>query len=149
VRSRFGRGDPKGTRAELPPEGDAETTPLPQIGEGRFKEQVMLFAIGIYGGFLQAGVALFILLISVRFFGHSALRINAIKLPLVMTFTVPAFVIFVLAGQVRWWPGLLLATGSSLGSFLGVRLTMHWGEELIMRAVTIILIITGIGLVLP
>jgi len=148
VRERSGRRA-KAARPAVPPSDEPEAVPPLPIAGATWKEPALLFVIGIYGGFLQAGVALFILLISVRFFGHSALRINAIKLPLVMTFTVPAFVIFVWAGQVRWWPGLLLAAGSSLGSFLGVRMTMHWGEELIMRAVTVILIVTGIALVLP
>jgi len=129
----------------------ADSTPGTEIAVppgARFKEPALLFLIGIYGGFLQAGVALFILLVTVRLFGESALRVNAIKLPLVMTFTVPAFLIFVWAGQVSWWPGLLLAAGSVVGSFLGVRVTMLGGPTLIMRAVTVVLVVTGLVLVL-
>lgn len=132
-------------RAEKEPRG-AER-PAPWAG-AQLKEQALLFLIGIYGGFLQAGVALFILLVSVHLFGESALRVNAIKLPLVMTFTVPAFLIFIWAGQVKWWPGCLLAGGSAVGSLVGVRLTMLGGAALIMRAVTVVLLVTGVALLL-
>lgn len=130
------------------PEGEVDQV-LPPIAGKAWKEPVLLFLIGIYGGFLQAGVALFVLLVCVRLFGESALRMNAIKLPLVMTFTVPSFLIFIGAGQVAWWPGLLLAFGSVIGSLLGVRLTMSRGPTFIMRAAMVVLLVTGVALILP
>jgi uncharacterized membrane protein YfcA len=123
--------------------------PRASIPGRAWKEPALLFLLGIYGGFLQAGVALFVLLVCVRLFGESALRMNAIKLPLVMTFTVPSFLIFIGAGQVAWWPGLLLAGGSVVGSLLGVRLTMSRGPTFIMRAAMIVLLVTGVALVWP
>jgi uncharacterized membrane protein YfcA len=136
----------KGKEKALESEPEQPRGPIP----GRaWKEPALLFLLGIYGGFLQAGVALFVLLVCVRLFGESALRMNAIKLPLVMTFTVPSFLIFIGAGQVAWWPGLLLAGGSVVGSLLGVRLTMSRGPTFIMRAAMIVLLVTGVALVWP
>jgi len=131
-----------------PAERASEAPHAPIAGKA-WKEPALLFLIGIYGGFLQAGVALFILLVCVRLFGESPLRMNAVKLPLVMTFTVPSFLIFIGAGQVAWWPGLLLASGSVAGSLLGVRLTMARGPTFIMRAAMVVLLITGVALVWP
>lgn len=106
----------------------------------------LFFVIGVYGGFLQAGVGLWILLSSTAVFGVDALRANTVKLPLVMTFTLPALLIFAWAGQVDWVRGLLLAVGTVGGTLVGVRLTLEGGARLILRAVTLVLFGTGVYL---
>src|SRR5690606_24663876 len=100
----------------------------------------LFFLIGVYGGFLQAGVGLWILLSTTSLLGQDALRTNTVKLPLVMTFTLPAVVIFLFAGQIRWLPGVLLGVGNVLGTFVGVRLTLEGGARLILRAVMVVLL---------
>lgn len=102
-----------------------------------------LFLVGIYGGFIQAGVGLWILLTSTGLFGLDALRANTVKLPLTLTFTVPAFLIFLQADLIRWIPGLVLAAGTVLGAIVGVRLSLKGGAPLIMKAVTAVLLVTG------
>jgi uncharacterized membrane protein YfcA len=107
-----------------------------------------LFVIGMYGGFIQAGVGLWILLGSTALFGVDAVRANTVKLPLTLTFTVPALLIFLQADMVRWVPGLILAAGTLAGSALGVRLSLRGGAPLILRAVTVVLFATGVHLLL-
>jgi uncharacterized membrane protein YfcA len=108
-----------------------------------------LFLIGIYGGFIQAGVGLWILLASTNLFALDPVRANTVKLPLTLTFTVPAVVIFFSADMVAWIPGLILALGTVLGAIVGVRLSLKGGATLILRAVTAVLIVTGVHLLLP
>jgi hypothetical protein len=122
----------------------AETRP--RLGAlGRF---FAFLLVGVYGGFLQAGVGLWILLCSTSLLGVDALRANSVKLPLVMTFTLPAIAIFLYADQIRVVPGLLLGLGNVLGTFVGVRLSLKGGAALIFRAVTLVLLITGLYLLL-
>ncbi len=102
-----------------------------------------LFLIGIYGGFIQAGVGLWILIGASSLFSVSVLRTNSVKLPLTLTFTVPALLIFLQADMVRWFPGMLLAIGTVLGTLVGVRMTLKGGEKVILRAVLVVLILTG------
>lgn len=106
----------------------------------------IFFVIGMYGGFLQAGAGLWILLSSTALFGVDALRANTVKLPLIMTFTLPALLIFAWADQVDWLRGLLLALGTVGGTLVGVRLTLEGGAILILRAVTLVLFGTGLYL---
>jgi uncharacterized membrane protein YfcA len=108
-----------------------------------------LFVVGIYGGFIQAGVGLWILLSSTALFGVDALKANTVKLPLTLTFTVPAVFIFLQADMVEWVPGCILAFGTVLGAMVGVRLSLEGGEKLIRRAVTAVLVVTGVHLLWP
>lgn len=107
---------------------------------------VALFFVGVYGGFIQAGVGLWILLSASNLFGESTVRANSVKLPLTLTFTVPALVLFAEAQLVALLPGTLLALGTVLGTFVGVRLSLKGGETLILRAVTLVLLVTGLQL---
>lgn len=108
----------------------------------------LFFLIGIYGGFIQAGVGLWILLGTTALFGVETLRANTVKLPLTLTFTIPAFLVFLHADMVSWIPGLILALGTVLGAVVGVRLSLKGGTKLIMRAVIAVLLITGVNLLL-
>lgn len=108
-----------------------------------------LFIVGVYGGFIQAGVGLWILLASTGLFASDAVRANSVKLPLTLTFTFPALLIFLHADMVHWIPGLILALGTVLGTVVGVRLSIRGGAPLIFRAVTVVLFATGIRLLFP
>lgn len=107
-----------------------------------------LFVVGVYGGFIQAGVGLLILIGSTSLFGVGALRANTVKLPLTLTFTVPAFLLFLHTGMVAWVPGIILALGTVLGTLVGVRLSLKGGDVLILRCVTAVLLVTGVRLLL-
>ncbi len=106
-----------------------------------------LFLVGLYGGFIQAGVGLWILICATALFRIPALQANAAKLALTLTFTIPALCIFWYAGLVRWVPGTILAVGTVLGTMVGVKLTLQGGEKFILPAVTLVLVVTGLKLV--
>lgn len=108
-----------------------------------------LFVVGMYGGFIQAGVGLWILLASGGLFAADTMKANSVKLPLTLTFTAPALLIFLQADMVRWIPGLILAFGTVLGTAVGVRLSLQGGAPLILRAVTVVLVVTGVRLLFP
>ena len=68
----------------------------------------VFFSIGIYGGFVQAGVGFF-LLAGTTFAGLDLVRGNAVKVLTVLTFSVVSLAIFATAGKVVWVMGLTLA----------------------------------------
>jgi len=88
------------------------------------------FAIGIYGGAIQAGVGILLVLTLSRA-GHDLVRSNSIKLVVVAAFTALAVAIFVLEDQVVWTPALLLAAATSLGAVAGARLAVRGGDRVI------------------
>ena len=85
---------------------------------------LLFFVIGVYGGFIQAGVSLFVLAALVLGTGHDLVHGNAMKLLIVLVFNITAFIIFIMNAQVNWWLGGLLAIGQSLGAWGAARFAL-------------------------
>lgn len=81
---------------------------------------LVMFVLGVYGGFLQAGVGVFLLAALVLVGNYSLKNANAIKLLVVLAFTVPALVLFFYYGKVHLGFGLLMGVFQSIGAWLGV-----------------------------
>lgn len=88
---------------------------------------IIFFAIGIYGGFIQAGVGIFLLSGLVLITGYDLVRANAVKVLIILFFTVFALIIFVLNDQVRWFVGLILAVGNMSGAWVASRMAVERG----------------------
>lgn len=78
-------------------------------------------AIGIYGGFLQAGVGIFLLAGMVLISKFSLKQANGIKLFVVFLFTAPALALFIYYGKVHFGYGLLMGIFQSIGAWIGVK----------------------------
>lgn len=81
----------------------------------------VMFLIGIYGGFIQAGIGLFLLAGLVLGVGYNLQYANTIKLIIVLAYAFPVLLVFVWNNQVDWFLGLLTALGQGLGAFVGAR----------------------------
>jgi uncharacterized membrane protein YfcA len=79
---------------------------------------LLFFAIGIYGGFIQAGIGVFLLSALVMGAGYDLRHANAIKLMIVLAITFVALSVFLYLNLVDWQLGLLLAIGQSMGAWL-------------------------------
>lgn len=103
----------------------------------------LFFAIGAYGGAIQAGVGL-VLVAALARSGLDLVRANSVKVTLVAAFTALAVGVFVVLGQVVWAPALWLAASASLGAVIGTRLAVRGGERLI-RPVLIVAVVALSG----
>ncbi|MEZ4280650.1 MAG: sulfite exporter TauE/SafE family protein [Myxococcota bacterium] len=90
----------------------------------------LFFAIGFYGGSIQAGVGIFVIAALARS-GVDLIRANAIKVILVGALTLVALPVFILHHQVHWPYAIATATGFSLGGELGARFAARGGERVI------------------
>ncbi len=79
------------------------------------------FAIGVYGGFIQAGVGIFLLAALVLIARHTLSSGNAIKLLVVAAYSIPTLVIFYMHDQVHFGFGLSMAVFQSIGAWIGVK----------------------------
>ncbi|UBM58141.1 sulfite exporter TauE/SafE family protein [Marinilongibacter aquaticus] len=86
-----------------------------------WKSLSVFFLIGVYGGFLQAGVGVFLLAAMVLVSGFNLKRANGVKLLMVFIFTIPSLLVFIYYGKVVWLYGLLMGTFQSVGAWLGVK----------------------------
>lgn len=109
---------------------------------------ILLFLVGVYGGFIQAGVGIFLLALLVLELGFDLVSANAAKLLLVLLMTAPALLIFAFVNQVVWSVGLLLAVGQSVGAFVAARFASRKqdAEIWIRRLLLIVLPATTIKL---
>lgn len=118
----------------------------PSLGPvGRF---IVFFAVGAYGGFIQAGVGFFLLAGLVLGAGHNLAGSNAIKNLIVFFFTIAALGIFIVNDQVRWDLGLLLAAGNALGAWIAARMAVARGAPFVRWALIIILALASVGMLI-
>jgi hypothetical protein len=92
---------------------------------------LIFFAIGVYGGFIQAGVGIFLLAGLVLSAGYDLVRANAVKVLIVLLFTVSALAVFVMNQQVVWGIGFILAIGQMLGAWVAARMAVKRGAAFV------------------
>jgi uncharacterized membrane protein YfcA len=107
-------------------------------------EVPLFFAIGVYGGFIQAGVGIFMLAGLVLGAGFTLVNANAVKNLIVLVFTVEALVVFVLSDQVRWGLGLVLGLGEAAGAWVAVRRAVGRGAACV-RGVVVVSVVLAAG----
>lgn len=100
-------------------------------GSPKFWRIVIFFFIGIYGGFIQAGVGFFLLAGLVLAVGTDLVKANALKVFIILIYTGFALVIFFINGQVDLRVGLILAVGNMLGAWIGARTAVSWGPRFV------------------
>lgn len=97
-------------------------------------QRVGFFAVGLYGGAVQAGVGLLIVA-ALAASGADLVRANSVKVILNGALTAVAAVVFLIQGLVQWPAALVLAAGFGLGGALGARLSVRGGERFLRPAI--------------
>lgn len=85
----------------------------------------LLFAAGVYGGFVQAGVGFVLIAAIAGGLRYDLIKTNALKLICTLAFTAIALVVFIWRDQVAWVPGIILAVAAMLGAKVGVALALN------------------------
>ncbi|HAC79483.1 MAG: sulfite exporter TauE/SafE family protein [Candidatus Binatia bacterium] len=106
------------------------------------KSFITFFAIGLYGGFAQAGVGIFLLAGLGGLLRYDLVHANGMKSAIAAAFTALSLLIFLAAGQVEWLPGLALAAGMVLGARVAVFLAIKSGNVLLHRIVLVLVLIS-------
>jgi len=101
--------------------------------------------VGIYGGFVQAGVGFIVLALTTRT-GFDLVRGNAIKVLSILVLIIVSLLLFAWQEKVDWRTGCVLGLGTLLGGQLGVKLTILKGHKWIRVFVTITIILFAIKL---
>jgi uncharacterized membrane protein YfcA len=129
----------------LKPERFIATRVAPR--QGRLLVEVPLFfAIGVYGGFLQVSVGLFLLAGLVLASGYELVGANAMKNLIVLLVTVAALVVFISNDQVDWTLGLLLGAGQALGAWAAAHFAVTLGAQFVRWAVIVISVVSALAL---
>ncbi len=120
-------------------------------GSGRTSKiiaMVVFFFIGIYGGFIQAGVGLLIITALRLLTGMDLIRTNATKVLVIFFYTVVALGIFIMDKQVDWTLGATLAIGNATGAWIGSHWSVEKGEKWVKVVLVVAVLALSVNLVL-
>ncbi len=106
----------------------------------------LMFAVGVYGAFIQVSVGVFILAALVLGAGFNLTEANALKLVIILVVTAIAMVIFLTQpGLINWWLGALMAVGQSIGAWLAARFaTSRKNANVWIRRLLIVVVVASI-----
>lgn len=144
-KARKGAGSPDEGGADAtmdPPDG----APAPPDGlAARFALGAGFFAVGVYGGFVQAGTGLLFLAVAL-WADFDLVRGNALKVLIILLWTPVSLFLFAASAKVDWGAGLALAVGNLVGALAGVHLTVLKGHRWVRRVVTGTVIVFAVAL---
>jgi hypothetical protein len=103
------------------------------------------FLVGIYGGYIQAGVG-FLIITVLLMQNINLVHGNAIKLTIITFFSITALIIFQHSGLVHWGMGAMLGVGNMLGGWLGTHVAIRKGHIFIQRTVTVAVVVFALKL---
>ena len=125
----------------LSPKQKKKTRSLP-----KWAEFIIFLAVGFYGGFIQAGVG-FIFLVTLNLVeDYDLIRANAVKVFIILCYTIFSVIIFALSGKILWMYGLALACGNSIGAYIGVKAAITGGEKIVKIVLTLAIVIACLKL---
>ena len=104
------------------------------------------FFIGVYGGFLQAGVGIVIMLLLTQINRMNLLRTNSVKAFSVFIYSIAAVLIFALDGKILWMVGFWMVLGSVVGAWLSSRWSVKKGDKVIRITLLIMILYMAIKL---
>ena len=102
---------------------------------------MIFFFLGIYGGFIQAGIGFLIIATLTTIHGFNMSHTNSIKVFVILCYTFAAVIVFYVEGKIRWEYGLTLAVGNSIGGWLGSRWSVGKSDRLI-RMILLIMVVS-------
>ncbi len=128
----------------LRPKRWLEGTRIHFEGRPSFLQLIIFFFIGIYGGFIQAGVGVFLLAGLVLSAGYNLVYANAVKTLIVLLFTIPALIIFIRGGQVDWLIGIALAIGNAAGGWFAAKMAVERGAIFVRYVLIGVVVISAV-----
>jgi uncharacterized membrane protein YfcA len=106
----------------------------------------IMVSLGFYGGFIQVGIGFLLMLSLHRVLQLSLVYVNMHKVFIVLIYTVPALIIFIVTGNVNWFYGISLAAGTWTGAWWSAKFAVKRGEKIIKIVMIIAIIIMSLKL---
>lgn len=104
---------------------------------------IISFFIGVYGGFIQAGVGFFLLAGLVLGAGFDLVKANALKVFIILLYTPFAISIFIFNSQINYKIGLILALGNMSGALVASKFATEKGAKFVRYVVLVVLLLAS------
>jgi len=106
----------------------------------------VFFFVGVYGGFIQAGVGFIMLLVLSSINNFSLVKSNAVKVTVVLIYTIAAVAVFAYNDKINWTMGLTLALGTAIGGWVASRWSVNKGDQLVRKFLIVMVTLMAIKL---
>ena len=110
---------------------------------------IAFFFVGIYGGFIQAGIGFVILLLLSSINQFSLVKSNAIKVFVALVYSLAAVAVFAYNDAINWKYGLILSVGNATGGWIVSRWSVNKGDGFVKKVLIIMVIAMAIKLWFP
>ncbi len=107
---------------------------------------LVFFFVGVYGGYIQAGVGFIMLIVLSSINGLSLVKSNAVKVFVALIYSLAAVAVFLYNDLISWKYGLVLSLGNALGGWTMSRYSVQKGDGFVRIALIIIISIMAIKL---
>ena len=107
---------------------------------------ILMFFVGLYGGFIQIGIGFLFLPILNRTLGLDLVRVNMHKTFIISFYTTAALIVFAWQVEIFWILGICLAVGTSIGAWLSAHVQVSRGERIIKAVLNTVLVLIIIKL---
>jgi uncharacterized protein len=107
---------------------------------------ILFFFIGIYGGFVQAGIGFMVIAVLSIVNNLSLVKSNYVKVFAAIVYTGVSVIVFALQGKIVWITGFILAIGHALGGWYASRWSVDKGEVWIKRIMIISILAMAVKL---
>lgn len=115
-------------------------------GKYKWMGYIAFFFVGIYGGFLHAGIGFIMMLALIKINRFSLVKTNSIKVLVALVYTAAALVVFIVKDVINWEAGLILAIGSATGGWLGSTFSIKKGDVWIKRILLVAILVMAVKL---
>ena len=105
--------------------------------KNKFISIFLFFFVGIYGGFIHAGVGIIILTILSSINNMKLSNANSIKVFVALAFSITSLLVFIYEDKVNWIYGINIGIGSALGGWIASRWSYNKSDKIIKIILTI------------
>ena len=107
---------------------------------------ICFFFIGIYGGFVQAGIGFLVIGVLSLVNNLSLVKSNYVKVFAAIVYTAASVAVFAYEGKIIWKIGFILAIGHAMGGWYASRWSVDKGEVWIKRVMIVSVLAMAIQL---
>jgi len=131
-------------KPDLSPNGAPENAWVGLSTRKRVGLLTSFFVLGIYAGFIQAGMGIMILLVLGYFLRMDLVRGNYIKLVVILGLSFIALGTFMLSGvRIDWLAGIVCAAGQIIGAWIGAWIATQGGEKWIVLIMAVVILFSS------
>ncbi len=101
----------------------------------------LFFLLGFYGGFIQMGMGVVFLIITVLILKYNLIAANALKTAVVASYTLIAVIMFHYSGLIDWKIGITIGVGQAAGGYITAEFASKYPQAQIWAYVLLVVVV--------